>query len=151
MHDYLRQWAIGLIRHMDAFERSITGVKEERDMLRITHKKKSQLALIQPVLQPDAIVDACKEDGLHISIFTLNTKANVDALLGGWQKLSKCPLLKIFFVNPYAEGDKKWVISPRTHSLVSDDDSLKLGISSLFQSVAEMSREDLRKLEKDTF
>jgi hypothetical protein len=147
--DYMRRWAVEYVKHLDAFERSIVSIKEDKDAVKVTHKKKTQLLLIQPDLDSQKITAAGKDDAF-ISVFTLNTRHNLDRMQKNWKDLSKLPRLKIFFTNPLAGDERKWAICPHVHARIADDDALRLGLQSMYQSVPEVTKGDLDKMAEES-
>jgi hypothetical protein len=55
--------------------------------------------------------------------------------LKNWSKLITIPKLSVYFVNPFSETDKRWIIFPYTHHQISEQESLSNGLRSLFESV----------------
>ncbi|MEM4267818.1 MAG: hypothetical protein QXK37_03210 [Candidatus Woesearchaeota archaeon] len=153
LEKYLMEWTKALVQHMDAFEKSIVEMKKDGKRLYVTHKKKEQIFLMLPELDNHLsdVLEHAKNKETFISIVTLNTKDNLDKLVKCWAKLSEYPRIKIFFINPYSETERKWVICPFSHSRISDDNNIKAGLLSLFQTVEPVTEDVKRRMEKEGF
>jgi hypothetical protein len=147
--DFLAAWTVEFIKHMDSFTRSILDIRREGDVILVKHKAKEQAYFIKPELDSNfsGVLQSSKDR--HVAIMTLNTKSNLDKLLKNWSTVSQTPYLKVFFINPLSENERKWVICPYTHNKVSDDDALRLGLESLFLTVDPVTDEHLKKMRVD--
>jgi len=71
----------------------------------------------------------------RIMIYVYNKKENLAVLVEKWKEFVKCKLLGICFVNPESILERKWCIFPHTHDKICDENSLELGLKSMFETV----------------
>ena len=138
---FIKEWTIGYVKHRDILTKNIIDIKEEPDRVIVKFKEKEQVFLIRPTINDSVI----KEVNKNISIVMLNSKENLDFLMNKWNKLIKFEKLTLFFINPFSEPDKKWFISPYVHDRICDNDSLKLGLKTMFETVESITEKDIMK------
>jgi len=126
----LKNWIIEFLKHKDIFTKSLVAIKEKRHDVLVTYKDKEILYIVREDLS--LAVEEVKD---NVCIVTLNTRDNLDILIKHWHQLVKHPELTIYFVNTDSEAEKKWIIRPYLHNKIADEDSLKVGLSSLFAMV----------------
>ena len=66
-----------------------------------------------------------------------------------WALLIKYQLLNIFFVNPFSNLDKRWIIYPYTHARIAEPEALETGLASIAENVEMISREEFEKRIKE--
>ena len=135
-HDFLVKWTIDFIKNKDIIARKIENIENGKDGfdLYVKYRDREQYFIIVPVISSlDSILQRINGN-FYFSIVTLNSKENFQNILNGWNKLVQFKFLNIIFVNPFSEIDKKWIIFPYTHNMISDG-SLKNGLKSLFEMV----------------
>lgn len=140
---FIREWAVSYAKHKDILTKNITNIKEEQDKVIVELNDKEQVFLIRPTAD-DSIIEEINKDK-NISVVMLNSKENLDFLIKNWGKLIKFERLALFFINPFSELDKKWFISPYIHSKICDEDSLKLGLKTMFETVELITEKDIIK------
>jgi len=140
---FLREWAVGYVRHKDILTRNITNIKEERDKVIVELKDKEQVFLVRPTAD-DSIIKGVNKDK-NINIVMLNSGENLDFLIKNWSKLIKFEKLTLFFINPFSELDTKWFICPYVHDRICDKDSLKLGLKTMFETVEKTNEKEIIK------
>lgn len=138
---FIKEWTIGYVKHRDILTKNIIDIKEEPDRVIVKFKEKEQVFLIRPTINDSVI----KEVNKNISIVMLNSKENLDFLMNKWNKLIKFEKLTLFFINPFSEPDKKWFISPYIHNKICDEDSLRLGLKTMFETVEAITEKDIIK------
>ena len=146
--DALKEWITEYIRHKDIFLKSIKEIKQDEKGIGIAvyYKNKKQLIIVEPILSSmEPIIEKIKKsedeyESLILVVF--NTKSNLNKIIEYWNKLALISKLNIYFVNPDSETDKRWIISPYTHSMVTNPSSLKTGLMSLFSIVDEVKGKD---------
>jgi hypothetical protein len=151
--DSMKKWAVDFAKHMDVFEKSIVEIGEGKDSMHVKYKKKDLTFFIRPELDSNFsdVIKAAEKDGFFASVVTLNTSANIDRLIKNWAIISAQPRLKVYFINPYSQLERKWVLCPYTHSKISDDDALKAGLMSLFSTVDPVTPDQIKRMEKEGF
>ena len=140
---FLRGWAVSYVKHRDIIAKNIINIKEEQDKIIVELKDKWQVFLIRPTAD-DSVIQEINKDK-NVNIVMLNSKENFDFLINKWNKLIKFEKLTLFFVNPFSEPDKKWFISPYVHNKICDDDSLKLGLKTMFETVETITEKEIMK------
>ncbi|MBI2548250.1 hypothetical protein HYW21_02775 [Candidatus Woesearchaeota archaeon] len=131
-------WIEGFIKHKDLMLRKIVGLEKTANTLQVNYKDKEQLFIIAPVVDDLTKLLVPYETTKSIGIVLLNTKENLQAVLQHWNALKERRFLSLYFVNPFAEHDKQWIIFPYTHSRIGDDASLTLGLNTMFEQVGEV-------------
>jgi len=129
----LRLWAREFLRHKDVFAKKIVEIKDTPDGLEVVYKAGTERCICNKELDCSAAAENTK-------IFVLNTRKNLDTLIHNWHSLAQMPGLVIYFVNPGSMQEKKWIIQPYLHDKVADDDTLKEGLISMFETVDEVQR-----------
>lgn len=143
---YLLDWAYDYIKNKDLILRNIKDIEKKQDSLIIKNKdNKKDISLILPSLENLDSINKKTKDFEKITIITLNSKDNLETLISKWEELEKIQNLKIIFVNPFSELEKKWIISPYIHSKITEKTSLKTGLRSLSELVENI---DIKKFEK---
>ncbi|MBT4824969.1 hypothetical protein HN695_01830 [Candidatus Woesearchaeota archaeon] len=133
----LKEWLIMFIKHRDMFHRKLQSISEKDFLVIAEFKDKTHYYAILPRIFDDLNQITSDYKDKHISIITLNTKDNLKQIIKDWDKLSKLQMLSLFFVNPNASAEKKWIIYPFTHNRITEPSSLKLGLTTLFESIEE--------------
>ena len=126
----LKEWAIVFLKHKDMFTGRIKDIAEKDGKTIIDYKDKRIELLIAPVLE-----NSIKDIKDRMILVTENRKANLDCLIQNWHNLIGYPDLTIYFVNLDSSKEKKWVLKPYLHDKIADDENLKSGLVTLFESV----------------
>jgi hypothetical protein len=127
----LKEWIKGFIKHKDIFTNSIIEIKDFDDDFLVKYKDKEIFFYVS-----DSLSEVLKRmQNSIVSIATLNTKANFDTLIQNWHTLTKDETLTIYFVNPNSKTENKWIIRPAIHNKIADEDTLKVGLESMFNTV----------------
>lgn len=134
-YNELKEWLILFIQHKDIFQKKIVKIEEKEGVVVVEYKDYLHYFAILPNITNIIFLDSYKDK--HISIIAYNTKDNLNTLISEWPKLAEFSMLSVYFVNPYSNTDKKWIIYPFTHHRISEKGSLKLGLQTLFESVEE--------------
>ena len=82
----------------------------------------------------------------HYTFVVFNTHENFQILLKRWAELVECRTLSFFFINPLSKLDKIWIVFPYTHHLIADQDSLGLGLKTMFEQIEPVVKEELARL-----
>jgi len=132
--------------------KGISGVPEKPKVFLRTYessiRKKEQYFIVMPFINNiDDVLTKIKED-MHFGMVTFNTKENFNVVIDNWKKLINFKHLSIYFVNPFSQLDKKWIIYPYTHSKICDEGSLKLGLKTMFEMVEPIDEEKVKTLIK---
>ncbi|MBN2458073.1 hypothetical protein JXB31_02995 [Candidatus Woesearchaeota archaeon] len=146
--ELLKDWIIENLKYRDVYMKSINDIlqgKDESEVI-VSYKNKRQLVLIEPYFSAmDSLIGRikdCQQDFDSVLVVTLNSKANVSGLIECWGRLVSIHILTIYFVNPYSEKEKRWIITPYSHDMVAHRQSLKSGLMSLYSNVDEYQKKN---------
>ena len=147
MHSYLLDWAINLIKNQDILTKKINEIKRNENEFDFSVKYKDENETFFIVKTSIEHIDELLEKvdkNLHFHIITLNNKDNLDIVINNWKKLIEYKFLSVYFINPFSQLDKKWIICPHTHHKICDESSLELGLKSMFDMVKQINEEQLK-------
>ncbi len=131
-----KDWYLTYIKHRDIMENKLKDIKDEGEKVIVNYKDKSLTAIIMPVINGIDTLFSELDKGGEVTLVTLNTKKNLKAVIGSWEKLVNHPKFKIIFANPYTH--EKWIIYPYTHNRISQKP--EKGLKSLFETVEEVQK-----------
>ncbi|OGM01956.1 hypothetical protein A3K72_00115 [Candidatus Woesearchaeota archaeon RBG_13_36_6] len=126
------EWVEHYVRHRDMIFGRIENIVKQQDSLIVKYKDGSSENFLY-FLDLD-LVDIAGVKTLT-TIVTLNAKHNLDVLIKKWKPFSEIKDLKIIFINPDSELEKKWIIKPYVHNRICDEKSLKQGLQAMFETV----------------
>lgn len=130
----LKEWIKEFIKHKDIFTHSIVEIKDINEDFLVKYKDKEIFFYVSN----DLSVAIRRMQNSIISIATLNTKENFNILIQNWHTLAQNETLTIYFVNPKSTTDKKWIIRPAIHNKIADEDTLKIGLEAMFNTVEKV-------------
>lgn len=121
----LQEWAQIFLKQRDIIKREIAEIKEEeKGFLIITKEGKEKKIIVEEEL-------STKEAN---TIICLNTKKNVEKIINMWQELSQKEDLLVVFASP--KTNEKWLVKPYHHNKISDKESLKQGLLSMYDAIS---------------
>jgi hypothetical protein len=132
------------VKNKDLMFRRIESVTDNENGFFVKYKHKESQFLAEPVLNPGVIEKIAKIK--NVSVICINTKENLDFVVKRWKELSNYQNLNVYFVNPFSKMERIWIIHPYTHSRVADNESLELGLKTMFENVEEISPQEFGKL-----
>ncbi len=143
---YLIQWVEHFTKNKDVFLKSIISIyknNKECDIL-IKHKHKEHFFFVEPFLKDlKKIIDKLKKINNWTTLVIVNNNNNLKIIKQNWKTLVNIgPKFAIYFVNPFSELDKKWIIFPSTHHKIADKESFEKGLKSMFMMVDEISEKE---------
>jgi hypothetical protein len=145
--EFLVEWIINHFKQRDIMSKNIESIDKNKDGfdVYVKFKDKEQFVVVMPILEGvDGTLSKFKnKDGCY-SIVTFNNRKNFKELVNSWDKLVGFKLLNIFFVNPFSNLDKRWIIYPHTHDKICDKESLEKGLKAMFDMVEPLSEEDIK-------
>jgi len=145
MNSFLVEWAVNYVRNRDLLTKSIESVEKNKEGFLVNFKDRKQFFIVEPFIEDiDEVIKKINEEE-HFSLVVFNTKENFEAIVGGWNRLIEFKKLSIYFVNPFSQLDKKWIIFPYTHHKVGSESSLEVGLGTMFETVESISKEELSK------
>lgn len=145
--EYLKEWFKRFIENRDIYFKKIKEIISEEEGLKVVRSDKTTVYAIVP-FSTSFLKDLERVSEKNKGIIVYNTAENFKILIKEWPKLVKNESLMIYFVNPFSKLDKKWVINPRTHALISDDASLKEGLNALYISVDATTQKEVELILK---
>src|SRR3989338_5289238 len=113
VYSYLLDWAINLVKNRDILARQINEIEKTKGNFdfSVKYKDGKEVFFIIKALIDDINKILEKMDkNSHFCIITLNNKANFGVVINNWKKLVEYTFLSIYFINPFSQLDKKWVI-----------------------------------------
>jgi len=144
--EYLAEWFIRYIKNRDLYFKRIKDIAQKDGLVIVEEKTRTvqyQIISFAQDLKGPA-VDMKEEE--HYGIVLYNTEENFKALLSAWAELSKVKNLIVYFINPFSKLDKQWVIYPHTHNRITEKESLKTGLRTMFETVEATSKEEIKKI-----
>lgn len=145
---FLQDWAISYVKLKDVVAQRIDKIKKTAFGLQISNNDDTEsFVVVSPLIENFDKIMELKDK--HVTLVTLNTKPNLDALIKNWDSLISIPNLTLVFTNPFSLTEEKWVIAPAVHSKIADPATLELGIKTMFDCVEEISIDDFLKRIKE--
>ena len=144
---YLNEWIIRFIKNKDLVLKRIVDIKETDEGILVTEKEKKVLMIVEKDLSNfKKSLEKLKEYDF-CSLVVYNTKDNFDILIKNWDELSSFKRhFSIYFVNPFSTLEKRWVIFPYTHNMLTEKENLKLSLKSIAELVDQIDDKKLEKL-----
>lgn len=147
LKDFLVNWTIDYVKNKDLITKDVISIDRVSSGfdLHVKYKAKEQFFIVKPIITDiDEVIRMVEKDP-HFSLVTFNIKENFDCVVKNWNSLVTLQYLSIYFVNPFSQLDKKWIIHPRTHHQICDKQSLARGLQSMFEMVEPITEEQLKK------
>ncbi|MBD3313383.1 hypothetical protein GF345_02990 [Candidatus Woesearchaeota archaeon] len=152
--EYLAEWMLRFLKNKDLIFRRIDDIDHDREKNTLAVSMKdgtSQFYLIEPFIDDsslDSLLDKMK-DQEACSLVIYNTKENLDVVTKNWDRLARFRRdFSISFINPFSRTEKRWVVYPATHSLVTDESKIKQSLKVLFSNVEPTNQKDIEKIIK---
>jgi len=142
---FLAKWIVDYYKNKDIMLGDIVSIDENKDGFDAIINEQDKKILCIALDQPEKFNFNLNKEGFYV-IVMLNRKESLDFLLNNWEKLVEFPNFKIFFINPFSDTDKKWIISPYIHNKVCDEKALKTGLRSMFETVEPIIDRNLKNL-----
>ena len=132
---FLLEWAITFLRNRDIVKKQIVSIEGKKDELGfIVHCKDRKKFFVLVTYLEKSVFGKIKNNE-DFCILTLNNKANVEFVISNWNELSNFNSLAIYFLNPFSDTGKVWVINPHVHNSICEKSSLRAGIISMSEMV----------------
>lgn len=145
-YSYLVDWAINYFKNRDLILRKIELVEKNKDGfdIYIKFKDREQFFIVEPVINDiDKILSQFDEER-YFGLVVFNTTGNFDVLIKNWDRFVRFKHLCVYFVNPFSQLDKKWIIYPYTHNSICERNSLEKGLRAMFEMVEHLTEEQMR-------
>jgi len=146
IHSYLVDWTINFIKNRDIVTKEIDKIEKNKEFdFSVKYKDgKEAFFIVKPSIEKvDKVLEKINKDS-YLCITILNNKNNLDTIVRNWKKLIEYKFLSIFFINPFSQIDKKWIIYPYTHHKICDESSLELGLKSMLEMVNQIDEKQLK-------
>jgi len=145
MYSFLVEWTVNFVKNRDLLTKNIEDVEKNKEGFFVKFKDRKQFFIIEPFVEDiDEVIKKINEEE-HFSLVVFNTKENFEVIVENWNMLIEFKKLSIYFVNPFSQLDKKWIIFPYTHHKVGSESSLESGLKTMFETVDSISKEELSK------
>jgi len=145
MHSFLLEWAINYVKNKDLLAKSIESVEKNKEGFLVKFKDRKKMFIVDPFIEDiNEVMEKINEEE-YFSLVVFNTKENFKVVVEGWNRLIEFKKLSIYFVNPFSQLDKKWIICPYTHHQVGSASSLELGLKTMFDMVGSLNKKELEK------
>jgi len=145
-HSYLVDWTINYLKNKDLLVKKIELVEKNKDGfdVYIKFKDKEQFFIVKPIIESvdEALSKFDFENYFGLVVF--NTAGNFDVLIKNWDKFAKFKHLCVYFVNPFSQLDRRWVIYPYTHNNICEKSALEKGLRSMFDMVEPLTEEQIK-------
>lgn len=136
LKEYLKTWMTDYEKHRDIIKKDIIDIKNHNDYdLMIQYKNKEKYILTVPTLKNAKSLRFRLKKKDQITLIAINSKENIDFLIDNWKFFIDLPELTIIFINPFSETDSRWIIKPSIHNMITENESLKIGIKSISSTV----------------
>ncbi|MFH1211692.1 MAG: hypothetical protein V1659_02065 [Candidatus Woesearchaeota archaeon] len=125
------EWAVNYVKNKDLFKRELVDFRIEQNTVLFEFKNKKNIFIIADLLDSESI----KPKEFPSTIVCLNKKDNLEFLIKNWSAFAAQKELMVIFVNPAA--NEKWIIKPHIHDQITEKESLRTGLQSMFETVPE--------------
>lgn len=136
------------VKNKDLISKKIEQISRKEELVIAKLKQcREHVYLIEPFLEN---IDSAlaKLRGYDLcSLVVYNTKENLDTVIKNWDKLAVFKRhFSIVFVNPFSKTEKRWIVYPMTHDMLTDKAGLKPGLMALFSNVEVISMQGIEKI-----
>lgn len=145
-YSYLVDWTIDYLKNKDAFLKQIELIEKNKDGfdIYVKFKEKEQFFIVKPVIEDIDKLLSRFDENRNFGLVVFNTKNNFNLLIKDWGKFVKFKKLCIYFVNPFSQLDKRWVIFPYTHNNICEKGALEKGLRAMFEMVDPLTEEAIK-------
>lgn len=144
---FLTEWTINYVKNKDILLGKIESIEENKEGFDIIvkYKDKINFFIIRPLLKDiEEIIKKMGKEGHH-GLVVLNNKENLNIIMSNWKRLIEFRNLCVYFVNPFSQLDKKWLVFPYTHNRICDENSLENGLRAMFEMVEPITEDEIKK------
>lgn len=126
----LKSWTVNYLKNKDLLARRMLNIHDLPESLEVEYKDKTQKVFFKTDFKI-SIFDELNENEANLLVCKAS-RQNLNFLINNWNKLSLFNDLIILFVD--VSNHSKWLINPRVHSKICDEDSLEMGLKSMFDN-----------------
>lgn len=140
-HSYLVDWIIDYLRNKDILLKKIELIEKNKDGFDVyaKFKDKEQFFIVRPVIEEINDVLSKFDEERYFGLVLFNTPGNFDLLVKNWDRFAKFKNLCVYFVNPFSQLDKRWIIYPYTHNNICEKNALEKGLKAMFDMVEPLT------------
>lgn len=128
--DSLKEWTINFVKHKDIFAKKLKEYEEKKDQIVFHFKDNNKIFLVKPLLDEETF-GFLKEDFSRAIVCSADRK-NLKFLIDNWDKFKDAKSFTLIFANP--ETNAKWLLNPKTHNDICDEESLVQGLESMYEN-----------------
>ena len=140
---FLKEWFIRFLQNRDLVRKNIVGIGSEEGFdFKVNYKDKAVNFLIIPILERSIleIINNESNNG-NLGVVALNNFQNIKFLYVNWEKFKGMRFLSLYFVNPFSNADKAWILNPYIHDRICDKNSLEMGLKAMAEMVEPINYE----------
>ncbi len=141
---YLLEWLERYFENRKVMDRSISSITTDDTIL--TLEKKDGTKKVYHIIPSLKDADISQYVQAQHTIVTVNTSENLSVVVSDWKGLSNVRHFSIMFVNPFSRMEKKWVVFPATHHMISEGKGIKKGLQTLFETVEPITLEKFQMI-----
>ncbi len=145
---FLKDWIIRYIKNKDIISKKIISLKENESDFVVSKNEMEDKYFIIPFLKDiKEITNGIKKYEHRKTLICLHTKNNFEFMIDNWNDFAGLGRhFSIYFVNPFSKLDRVLSICPYTHQLISDEESLRLGLKTMSETVEFTTEEEVTKI-----
>lgn len=145
-HSYLVDWVINYLKNKDLYHKKIELVERNKGGfdIYVKFKDREQFFVVTPLIEDINGVLFKFDPERYFGLVVFNTMSNFDVLVKSWDKFVKFKHLCMYFVNPFSQLDKKWIIYPYTHNNICEKGALEKGLRAMFEMVEPLTEEAIK-------
>ncbi len=145
---FLKEWTLRYIKNKDVLTKKISSVDEKEDYFIIIKADKQQKYFIEPSIEDTTkILIKIKQYEHNKALVCFHTKENYKQLIEHWKEFVEVGRnFTIFFINPFSKTDRVLSITPYTHNLISDEESLEQGLKTMSETVEFINKDEIEKI-----
>ena len=141
---FLKDWFIRFLQNRDLVRKNIVSIDSKEGFgFKVNYKDKAVNFLIVPILDSNNLekIDNDKNFGL----VALNNAKNLKFVYSNWKKFAEMRFLSLFFINPFSNADKAWILCPCVHGKICDKGSLEMGLKAMAEMVEYIGYEKIEE------
>jgi hypothetical protein len=144
---FLKDWMMRYIKNKDIITKKIVSMNEFEDGFHVLKKDQEQKFFILPFLNDLVELEEIKKYEQNKAVVIFHTKENYDEFIKNWKKFVEIGRkFTVYFVNPFSKLERVLIISPYTHDLISDADSLERGLRTMSESVEYTTDAEIKRI-----
>ena len=141
---FLKEWFIRFLQNRDLARRNIASISSKEGFdFKVNYKDKAVNFLIMPVLK-NSILETINNNE-NFGLIALNNFQNIKFLYINWKKLAEMRFFSLYFINPFSNTDKAWILCPYVHDNICDEGSLETGLKAMAEMVEYIDYEKIEE------